>query len=160
MVHTVPAPSTKTTYTRGRGNVSQSEAGGQPTSTQERTEGAKASEETKAEEGSNESEDKKDRGDDDKQSESTSSMESETKEPAKTPAKTKAPTQSSADDNNEGKEGMTDDNEFFPQNVDVRRKVHELAICLHKGATGERCAGYLASQMARATEDFGTPRKR
>ncbi len=67
---TIPALSARMVSTRGRGGASQSEAGGQPTSTQGGTEGAGIEEERRVEQGSEESEEDNDHDKDNDDSES------------------------------------------------------------------------------------------
>ncbi len=158
MAHTAPAPPARTARTQGRGGASQSETGGQTTSIQGETEGAKNKEERKDKNGSNESKNQEE----DDESKSTSSEESETEEPLKPPANTQVPTKPSQDEVDEGKEGMADyddddKDELFPHKVDAHHKVREKGGHPQKGTTKERHAGRSASQMARVAGDFGTP---
>ncbi len=157
MARTTQVPSARTAHTQGRGAASQSEAGGWPTSTQGGTEGPGIKEERREEEGSEESEEDKDCNREDKGSKSNSSEGSEMEEPTKPPAKTQASTQPSEDHIDEGKEGMADDDESSPCNVEACCKVREKGECPHKGSTIECRVEHLASQTVRATGDFGTP---
>ncbi len=163
MVSAAPAPSARMARSWGRGGTFQSKAGGQTTSIQGETEGAKNELERKDKDGSNESNNGKDQDKDDG-SKSTSSEESKTEEPSKPPTKIQASTKPSQDNINEGKEGTADDDEDddnhdpLPHDVEARCKGRKKGGRPHKGTTGEFHAGRLASQMARAAGDFGTPK--
>ncbi len=92
MARTAPALPARTACTQGRGNASQSEAGGWPTSTQGGTEGSETREERKAGEGSDRSEEEEDHDNNNEESKSSLSKESKAKEITKPPAETQAPT--------------------------------------------------------------------
>ncbi len=158
MARTAPALSARIAHAWGRGASSQSKAGGWTASIQGETEGAKKEEERKDKDGSNDSNDEKDQ-EEDNDSKSSSSKESETNEPSKPPSKIQASTKPSQDNINEGKEGTADDDDddLFPRDVEACCKGCKKGGCPCKGTTGESCVGRLASQTARATEDFGTP---
>ncbi len=160
MARRVSASSARIAHTRGRGGTSQSEAGGRPASIQRETEGAEKEEKKRQEYGSEESDDEEGHRDDD-DSESSTSRESETKEPTKPTAKTQATTDQNQDDVNERKEGTADeddDYELFARKVEVRCKVCKKGECPQKGTTEEHRSERLASQMARAAGDFETHR--